>query len=129
MREILFRGKRADNGEWVYGNLIQNTDRSFIALKVEYSDIEYCYECDRPFIDDELYPIITETLGQFVEMEDTSGTKIFEGDRVNIITSNHVGNTCITRVTVSFDDLHILNAINYSHEVYIIGNVHELLEV
>ena len=26
MREILFRGKRKDNGEWVFGDLLQNAD-------------------------------------------------------------------------------------------------------
>lgn len=29
-REIKFRGKRADNGEWIYGNLIENQGRFFI---------------------------------------------------------------------------------------------------
>ena len=35
MREILFRGKRADTGEWIYGDLLHNVD----AVKSPEKDI------------------------------------------------------------------------------------------
>jgi len=143
MIEILFKAKRADNGEWIESaSLIKminptgfylastETDSVVVTMGENTGNIYNLNTTndDKPI----LFKIIPETLGRFVEMEDTSGTKIFEGDKVEIITSNNMGDTCIARVTVSFDDLNTLNAINYSHEVYVIGNVHdnpELLEV
>ena len=142
MREILFKAKRVDNGEWIEGQslikmikpdglyIASTKPNSVVVTMGENTDNIYKLNTTN---DGEpiMFKIIPETLGQFVEREDTSGTKIFEGDKVEIITSNNVGDTCITRVTVSFDDLNTLNAINYSHEIYIIGNIHdnpELLE-
>ena len=40
MREILFRGKRIDNGEWIYGYLVELGKESF-------SDIERYGICNK----------------------------------------------------------------------------------
>lgn len=72
MREILFRGKRTDNGEWVEGYLT----RAQGMYTIQYEDQEGFYCEDR---------VITETVGQFIGLTDKNGKKIFEGDIVQKI--------------------------------------------
>lgn len=72
MREILFRGKRVDNGEWVYGYYVRTLEEDadcFLFL----IDWIYDYEgwCR--------YNVIPETVGQYSGFDD-NGVKIFEGD-------------------------------------------------
>ena len=63
MIEILFRGKRIDNGEWVDGYLIIKNDKAFIIQ----NDSDYWH------------PVIPETVGQYIG-DDKNGMKIFKGD-------------------------------------------------
>lgn len=121
MREILFRGKRADNGEWVYGSLI--TERNMFdgnLMTMHIQDIEEPY--DDNLIDD-------ETVGQFTGLTDKNGVRVFEGDIVCIFDgeyfsgvvkySNEQGS-----FTVDDTSLHY-----WVSDIEVIGNIHDNFEL
>jgi len=69
-REIKFRGKRINNGEWVYGSLlIINNVPSIIPFERQ----------ELPFV---LVPVDPETVGQYVPIKNGSGEGLYEGDLV-----------------------------------------------
>eukprot|EP00919_Chromeraceae_sp_WS-2016_P040608 GHVR01096926.1.p1 GENE.GHVR01096926.1~~GHVR01096926.1.p1 ORF type:complete len:129 (+),score=16.25 GHVR01096926.1:153-539(+) len=124
MREIKFRGKRIDNGEWVYGFLVRE---DFYTGENPNKWMIMCENVD--------YGVIPETVGQYTGLK-ANGVEIYEGDLLsnNFKTDKEVirevkfnkgkwllisikGDTQLPKA-VSLYDFHQLN-----YEV--IGNIHD----
>lgn len=141
MREILYRGKRTDNGEWVYGSLLEqkyryfqmdssNEYRKFIANSTFENQRGYGQKINLQF---EIVEVDKETVGQYTGLDDKNGTKIFEGDIVKgkaFMTkeyTRHIGevkNICQSFKSVGINKYKGMHAeINGLFEV--IGNIHE----
>lgn len=144
MRDILFRGKRKDNGEWTegcYAKVADWLDERYVdlifeseAMQFPHSEIAGCNEVE------------SETVGQYTGLIDKNGKQIFEGDVVR----TKYGRLCIvvwfsTRAYSGWD----LTVVNHydnvrytkpptdhdmwdSNNLEVIGNIHdnpEYLEV
>ena len=140
MRTIEFRGKRIDNGEWVYGDL-------FRAIKFGNPSVflgGMCIQAETPdgvrSID-----IDPETIGQFTGFFDKKGTKIYEGDIITYIRqlldgtgileqgkvewSQEEGRYVFVDRILTKDNREIVTPLIRCKNIRVIGNIHDQPEL
>lgn len=114
MREILFRGKRKDNDQWVQGSLFAECSRFEIVRGT----------CNNVGI--EGVDVIPETVGQYTGLT-ANGKKIFEGDVVKRCNDN-----CVVKWVEEDAEFGIFGGMTklsfsliFSDKLEIIGNIHD----
>jgi uncharacterized phage protein (TIGR01671 family) len=135
MKEILFRGKRVDNDEWVYGDLIHRQVWSTQLTIIRISDDGFDHY--------EEFEVKPETVGQFTGLTDKNGNEIFEGDIVKEW-SSHWKTPLKTEINIYevvceyLGSLHLIRKTEYGENstplyrrsvVEVIGNIYDNKEL
>jgi YopX protein. len=122
MRTIKFRGKKLENGEWLYGDLVQD-------------DRDCCYiypnDCDGLYANNK---VGTDTIGQFTGLLDKNGEEIYEGDILEVggMYAKVVWNK--EKASFEYEYLHPTQIANTFYEfnmpyLTIVGNIHDNKEL
>lgn len=114
MRTIKFRGKRLDNGEWVYGDLVHLSNGEACILPEDGGWRHHL--------------IIPDTIGQFTGLQDKNGKEIYEGDVVDF--DNYLqGRSCVMFDSGCFrvESTNYTTTLTYhvSLHTHIVGNIHD----
>lgn len=116
-REIKFRGKAVDDGEWLIGDIvhIDSNNKSVSNMQI------------KPFDHGGAYAVDKSTVGQFTGLTDKNGKEIFEGDI--LLRDRCVENPCIVEFENGGFKIHDRNVYSPLSAIiqfsYIIGNIHD----
>lgn len=132
-REILFKGKRKDTKDWVFGHLVQCVD---IALIFPRGKEFYYDELEKFAFDMTAYEVIPKTVGQYTGIKDKNGKKIFEGDV--ILLEEHMDFSYSGTGPVEFYDgiwyvagdlQNRLYELHRDYQIEVIGDIHDTPEL
>lgn len=129
MKEIIFRGKRVDNGKWVQGYLFETWGRTYICWGTT-NDIPNTIE------------VIPDTVGQFIGCRDKNGTLIFNGDIVlstyGRCSTDKIGLTrigiieykdSIASYRIAIKDSKVNISFRDTNEIEVLGNIYDNSEL
>lgn len=128
MREILFRGKRVDNGEWVegcYAEFVHGLDGYTKPGIQVIRCVPSVANRLMPTYETELVEVIPETVGQYTGIADTNGNKIFEGDVAVCQGGEYYHGTWEYESTEIVKDIRSMGFLEYCEKAIVIGNIHD----
>ena len=127
MRDIIFRGKRISDGEWVEG---------YLGVEVGGAPvIEYCGtdEDVGDYVEEQF--VNPESIGEFTGLTDKNGRRVFEGDICWFYGGEHYGGNWETSAVIAITDMTNFTIMQYFYDAEyfeVIGNVFdnpELIEL
>ena len=133
-REILFRGKRKDNGEWIEGFYAECKNMAFISSMPCVKTMRGS-SCDGRGITDYyglefFYEVVPETVSRYTGLTDKNGRRIFEGDILKQGNHKYVVEWCddctmFVLPCITNEMLESDFTIHYGYEFEVCGNIQD----